>query len=376
VYPDSGESMLMRSNRLVHGYVGVVLTAAAVFTSASCGTPPDAKAAEFCAILPDSIGLYAGNPVTQMGYQIGTVKKMTPSAASVRVDFSVTDARPLPADVKAVVRSTSILADRALELVGNYKAGPKLPPGQCISLDRSTTPKSLSQVINSANTFVKSISPADSQNIGDSLRLLDQAAQNSGAGVNQILTVTSGLLDNPDQPISDLKSVVANVAALTDTLVAQRDPLKQILNDAVTTTPNLVDITKGGADIVGFPINVLIEAVADLETHAGDELQLTLDTVSDLLRINTPHTLGWISVLGGILKSLPWWINTVANHYNGLNYFPLHYRPPLYRIRTPNGAVVCNVMNFSNPGSCANVAGQPYSVDINLLQYVFMEATR
>ncbi|MDT5194515.1 MAG: phospholipid/cholesterol/gamma-HCH transport system substrate-binding protein, partial [Mycobacterium sp.] len=36
----------------------------------------------------------------------------------------------------------------------------------------------------------------------------------------------------------------------------------------------------------------------------------------------------------------------------------------------------CNVMNFSMPGSCANVAGQPYGVDINLLQYVFLNASQ
>jgi phospholipid/cholesterol/gamma-HCH transport system substrate-binding protein len=33
-------------------------------------------------------------------------------------------------------------------------------------------------------------------------------------------------------------------------------------------------------------------------------------------------------------------------------------------------------MNCSMAGSCANVAGQPYAVDVNLLQYVFTEANK
>ena len=115
--------------------------------------------------------------------------------------------------------------------------------------------------------------------------------------------------------------------------------------------------------------------LSELEIHAGDKLPLALDTVSHMVRINTPPAAGWVSLFGGILKSVPWWINTVANHYNNTPYFSLFYRPPLYRIRTPDGPLVCAMMNRSSPGSCANVAGQPYGVDVNLLQYVFMNAS-
>ena len=62
--------------------------------------------------MPDSVGLYVNNPVTQMGYRIGRVATITPSAHSVRVDFTADRQRSLPTDVKAVIRSTSILADR------------------------------------------------------------------------------------------------------------------------------------------------------------------------------------------------------------------------------------------------------------------------
>ena len=354
--------------------VGLLTAGAVVAGSTSCGGATGSHATGYCAILPDSVGLYVGNPVTQMGYPIGTVNEITPSATSVQVDFSVTDTRPLPQEVKAVIRSTSILADRALELVGSYESGPKLPPGGCVPLSRSVTPKSLSEVIGSANTFVNGITPENSTNIRDVLRQVEQAAHNNGAGVNKLLTTSSRLLDSPDQAVSDLGSIVGNLATLTRTLVDLRDPMKEILNDSTTTLPDLHDAINGAANLSGplLPISIM---VSDLEIHAGDEIQLTLDAVSDVLRINTPHTLGWLSGLGGILKSLPWWINTAANHFNNKGFY-LFYRPPLYRIRTPDGVAMCNVMNFSTPGSCANVAGQPYAVDINLLQYVFMNARK
>jgi phospholipid/cholesterol/gamma-HCH transport system substrate-binding protein len=363
--------MLMRVGKRVYRVAAGLLAAVAIVVgSTSCGGASSSHATGYCAILPDSIGLYIANPVTQMGYPIGTVNKITPSATSVQVDFSVTDTRPLPLEVKAVVRSTSILADRALELVGNYESGPRLAPGGCVPLSRSVTPKSLSEVIGSANTFVSGINPQTSSNIGDALSQLDQAAHGNGAGVNQILTTSSRLLDNPDKPISDIGSIIGNLATLTTTLVQLRDPMKQILNDAVTTTPYIHDVMEGTGNLAE-PLPPLVTMVSDLEIHAGDELQLTLDSVSDAMRIMTPHARGLASMLGGV----PFLINTAANHFNN-KQFDLFYRPPLYRIRTPDGVAMCNIMNFSMPGSCANVAGQPYAVDVNLLQYVFMNANK
>lgn len=355
----------------------LVIAGVIVVGSTSCGAGGGAHTSGYCAIFADSTGLYVGNPVTQMGYQVGAVDMISPSPSSVRVDFSLTYNRPFPKGVKAVIRSASILADRSLELVGNYESGPKLEPGQCVPQSRSATPKSLSEVIGSANTFINGINSKNSSNIGDVVSQLDQAAHNNGAGVNEILTTASRLLDNPDASISDLGSIVGNVAMVTRTLVQLRDPMKEILNDAPTTFPMLDNALFYGGELIAT-IGPLLGLISDLEVHAGDELQLTLDAVSDVLRINTPHAPGWVSVLGGILKPLPWWINRAANHFNNPDaphWFHLFYRPPLYRIRTPDGPLVCAIMNSSMPGSCANVAGQPYGVDINLLQYVFMNAS-
>ena len=343
-----------------------------MLAATSCGASPGSPttAAHHCAILPDSVGLYVGNPVTQMGYKIGTIDHIEPSPQSVRVDFTFDQQRTLPSDVKAVVRSTSILADRALELVGNYDSGARLGDDECVPLQRSSTPKSLSEIIGSANTFITGISPESSSNIGDVIKQLDQATANNGPGINKILTTSSRILNSPDAAISDMSSIVTNLGSVTDTLVNLRDPIKEILNDAATTTPDLVTAIDGARQMAE-PLPEVITAISDLEIHAGDEIQLTLDTVSDTVRIMSPHAEG----LASLLDPLPRWINGAANHINN-RQFIMSFRPPLYRVRSPDGPLVCAVMNASMPGSCANVAGQPYGVDINLLQYVFLNANR
>lgn len=355
------------------GAIAVVVTAAGVAASgASCAARSGEQNAEYCAIMSDSVGLYTGNPVTQMGYSIGKVKAITPGTKDVRVDFTVTERRPLPRDVKAIIRSTSILADRSLEVVGNYDSGPKLRAGECIPLSRTATPKSLSEVIGSNTTFINTVNPHGSTNIGDIVRELDQAVRNNGVGANRLLTTSSRVLDSPDQAISDISSIITNLGQLSSLLRELRGPIKQSFLDADKDNPD-VEGALAGTVLVVRSVVPLISAAADLETNLGDELQFTLDTVGLALRKLSAHA----PRIANLLNVGAPWINTLANYFNpraARNV--LRYRPPLYRIHTPDGVALCNIMNASMPGSCANVQGQPYAVDVALLQYVLSQANR
>nr|WP_246398937.1 MlaD family protein [Mycobacterium vicinigordonae] len=321
-------------------------------------------------MMPDSVGLYVGNPVTQMGYQIGKVTNIAAGSTEVRVNFTVTERRSLPHDVKAIIRSTSILADRSLELVGNPAPGPRLGAGECIPLARSSTPKSLSEVIGSAANFINTVNPNGSTNVGDTLHALDQALHSNGTGINELMTKVSAVLDSPDQAIGDIGSVINNLAELTSLLVEIRGPLKEVMLNAEQNTGDVAKAVEGGSRVLGGLIP-LVDAAGDIESNLGEELQFTLDATSMAVRKVSAHA----PRLANLLNPVPWWINTIANHYNNRE-FHITYRPPMYRIRTPNGLAVCGIMNASMPGSCADVAGQPYAVDVALLQYVFAEASR
>ncbi|SHX53047.1 Mce family protein [Mycobacteroides abscessus subsp. bolletii] len=346
--------------------VGVALAC----MSTSCAVAQDVPT-RYCALMQDSIGLYVGNPVTQMGFKVGTVDRVTPANSAVKVDFSVTEKRRLPENVQAVIRSTSILADRALELVGNYDAGPELKPDVCIPLTRSATPKSLSEVIGSTATFVKAMSPNESTGIRDAVGGLDRLTHGNGEGINGLLTRSSELLESPDREMADIGAIVPNLAKLTSALNEMRAPLKNVIVDAAVTMP---DVSNGVGDAARFatPLWPIIQLVEDLEIRLGETTQLTLDTVSVALRKLSPHA-AWIAHL---FDPVPWWVNTFANHANNHRFNVLPYRPPMYRIKTPDGLALCGYMNADMPGSCADVAGQPYAADVSLLQYVFLEAAK
>ena len=321
--------------------------------------------------MSDSLGLYAGNPVTQMGYKIGTIDRITPRDADVEVQFNISDQRPIPRDVKAVIRSTSILADRSLELVGNYSSGPRLVPAQCVPVNRTFTPLSISQVIGSATNFVNGINPDGSTNIKDALRGVDEALQGNGAGLNRLLTTSSSLLDNPAAAIGDLGSIVRNVAQLTAMLKTSRPPLKEALLDLPgvgTETVRAVEGYAGVSDVLGE----LVDMVYQLEHDLGNDIQLGLDFTGDFLRHLSPHSKG----IANILNPIPRMINTTSYYVNNHQFDLIAWSPPLFRIRTPDGLALCGRMNAAMPGSCADVNGQPHAVYIALLQYVLMEAQR
>jgi phospholipid/cholesterol/gamma-HCH transport system substrate-binding protein len=226
-------------------------------------------------------------------------------------------------------------------------------------------------MIGSATNFVNGINPNGSTNIKDALRGFDEALQGNGAGLNRLLTMSSSLLDSPDQAISDLGSIVRNIARLTATLKTARPPLKEILEDMPETNPYLVQVAGGATNLIDT-VPELVFIIADIEIHLGDDIQVALDTFGDLLRHLSPHYKG----VANLLNPVPRFINTLSYYVNNHQFDLIAWSPPLFRIRTPDGLALCGVMNASMPGSCADVNGQPQAVDIALLQYVLTEAQR
>ena len=354
----------LRSHRY-RRVVSASLAVASVVACSSCTSSTTPEAAEYCAIMPDSVGLYVDNPVTHLGYPIGKVAAITPSAQSVRVDFTIEGGLRIPLEAKAVTRSTSILADRALELVGDYEGNQHLSPGGCIPLERSLTPKSLSEVIGSSTNFINSINPAGSDNIGQMVLGIDQALNGQGSKANTLLTTSSRVVDAPEQAVGDVASITRNLKQLTTMLVDLEPTLNGVFDDLANSAGEDAAETLEGSSKVMEGIKSVIEAAGGIEKELGPQIQQLLDAVSVVLRKASPRAPYYASLLNVAPRVLNGLINLANNHE-----FTLHYRPPLYRIRTPDGVAQCNIMNASVPGSCANVKGTPYAVDVALLQYV------
>ncbi|NMO03745.1 MCE family protein [Gordonia sp. TBRC 11910] len=274
--------------------VGVVGSGLMVATSGHGITLTAAEAGGngYCADLADAIGLYTGNPVTQMGMPVGKVTGVQAEGASVRVSFELNSGRAYPADVRAVTRSKSLLADRSLELVGNYTQGATLQRGQCISRDHTFTPKSISEIAGSASDFIKAMTDAGSTDVRDTVAGLDKALEGTSPDAANMFRHASNAALNPDQVIADIGSSIRDMAPLTTEALARWGTIDGLLAKAPKAASQGAELfSKDWVPDFCKGIGWLVSVLWDVQTNYGDSIlwPLAKGPVRDIIELAATH---------------------------------------------------------------------------------------
>lgn len=102
-------------------------------------------------------GLYEGNVVAVLGMPVGKVSKVTSKGSYVEAELTVDKKVKIPAAVRAVTISTSILTDRQVELTPPYRGGPVLKNHDTIGLTRTKTPVAFDRVLDMLDKVSKSL---------------------------------------------------------------------------------------------------------------------------------------------------------------------------------------------------------------------------
>ncbi|WP_035734883.1 MlaD family protein [Gordonia polyisoprenivorans] len=264
----------------------VVIAVAGALTGAVVNHDDTASTVDgYCVDLPDAIGLYSGNPVTQMGVRVGQVTSITPQGDGVRLTFEVDTNRRFPADSQAVTRSKSLLADRSLELVGNYSAGPTLVPGKCIPRDRSFTPKSISDIAGSTADFVKGLSAPGDSSVAGTLSGLDVALAGTGQTAADMYRKAAAAAQDPDQFTADIGASIMNMAPLNQAALDHWAAISRVLDTMPAALPEVTDL---GPIINTFAHGVwwLVATLYDIDHRYGNVLGPMLDvTAPDIIRL-------------------------------------------------------------------------------------------
>ncbi|WP_035719782.1 MlaD family protein [Gordonia shandongensis] len=333
----------MRPRRLILLAVAVAAVVAAAVVGVSVGT--SSTRAGFCAYLPDSIGLYPGNQVTQMGYPVGSITRVAPAGDHVRVTFDLTADRRFPATVTAVTRSKSLLADRSLELVGNYRTGEELTPGSCIALDKGVTPKSLSEITGSAADFLDALSPATTRSVADSIIGLDESLRGEGANVDRLIRTSERAMTNPDPLVSGVGAIIDAMAPLTDSALSRWGSIRQALGVLPEDLAVAADSLWPGVTIFIGSLGPLIADLYDVQTNYGEDIDSMLEDASAGLRLAASRS-GDVSEL---LAAVPA-VSTVTRAIGGRTTTGL--ASPQVELRSPGARELCATINRVRPGSC------------------------
>jgi len=356
--------MMRNTARALVSLATAAVVAAGASVTVGLGDAHASAGGGFCAILPDSIGLYAGNKVTQMGYPIGTITAIDPQDTGVRVSFSMDSDRPIPANVQVVTRSKSVLADRSLELVGNYRGGPRLRSGECIPIDRAHTPQSISQITGSAADLIDQLAPeGDTRAIEGSIDELSYAATGTGPRVETLMRTAASAAQSPERTIADIGTIITMTAPLTKEALARWGDISSIITKLPEATDIAARVLWPGTVHMIYGMQPVLLLISDIEPRYREYLYPTLDVLADAIHVAATRV-GDIQRALGAIPALAGAAVLVSQKGRGAG---LRVRPPEVRVRAADGKAWCGRLNAVRPGSCTTEDADTRMIRVGIL---------
>jgi phospholipid/cholesterol/gamma-HCH transport system substrate-binding protein len=349
-------------------WVGVAMGGAIVavaVTGAKIMLPNFNNTRTMCAEFTDAVGLYPGNKVQLLGIEVGSVTAITNKPDHVQVDFTVPRDLDLPADVGALTYSQSIVSDRHVELTKPYANGPKFTGTQCIKLESTKTPISVSQTFSAVDKLAGAIlgsgegqdpmKAPGAQAINDSLAALSHSLEGTGPGINQTLRDLVALVGDPNHADAEYRQLLQNSEILTSDLLQHWDTFATVIQTLPDSLRMIESLSNGFASALAHlahSLPLLVDALNRFGPRAynniGDKL---IPWLRDVLTAYTPQIVG-------LINALPPVTNWVASQYQpAWGSHNITYIPPQVSMSPSQASAICKVLQQRNiPGSEAACA--------------------
>ncbi|OHU55724.1 mammalian cell entry protein [Mycobacteroides chelonae] len=217
----------------------------------------------------DTVGLYEGNEVSVLGMPVGKVTRIAPRDNYVEVTFAINRGVDIPADVRAVTVSTSILTDRHVELTPAYRGGPKLVNGDILDLSRTRTPVEFDRTLAMVDKLSRALN-GDGQGQGplaDLIGIGASVASGNGQQLKATLDQLSQALrlsaDQGARTKKDVQAIAANLAELTSAASGNDVAIREFGSNLRQLSEILADQNLG-AGTTGAKVNQMLDEVASL----------------------------------------------------------------------------------------------------------------
>ncbi|MGW4245450.1 MlaD family protein [Nocardia sp. NPDC004722] len=316
---------------------------------------PLKKTQGYCAIMPDAVGLYPGNHVTMLGIPVGTVRALRAEGSGVRVDFEVQADHPLRGEVMATTVSDTLLADRDLEVLGDNKSRTDWHRSTCIT--KTFTPKSITETLRAftglADQLNGSGDPAESTRVRDAVAAFEQATDNTGQQLNQLIKDLGTALRQPDAAIGHLGDLIDAFASLAASVSANWADIKHTLTDFA---PGLTLVNEVWASAVQLLNGLLVDfpMFNNISRKYGHEILDGLDEIIPYLKL--------LSANIGTLKKIIDMIPSLADAFQqavdpDTGQVRITYAAPKVALPQDLADRVCAVVDATVPGHCRGDGG-------------------
>lgn len=259
--------------------------------------------------------VYKGSDVKILGVAVGKVESLTPRGEVVRVKIAYDAKQKLPADVKAVVVSPSIVGDRFIQLSPAYNGGPTLADKAVLPVDRSAVPIELDAVYQSLDDLSVALGPKGANKEGALSDLLDGTAKQldgQGAQINETIQnfgkLSTTLSNNKDELFAGVREVEEFVS-----LLKSNDSAVRSFNDS---TARVSTVLEGERDDLAATLKALSLALVDVNALVKENrsaLRGNVDNIASLAKLLAKHK----DELTDITVNAPTALTNIALAYNG-----------------------------------------------------------
>ncbi|MET4432407.1 MCE family protein [Mycolicibacterium sp. 624] len=274
------------------------------------------------AYFTSATSIYPGDEVRVSGVRVGTIESIEPEESQARMTLAIDRDVPIPADAKAVVVAQNLVAARYVQLTPAYEAdvsaGPVMPDGAVIGLDRTAVPVEWDEVKTQLSRLAAELGPSEDGQTGVSSssvgRLIDSAANamdGNGDKLRETIAQLSGvgriLADGSGNLVDIIKNLQVFVGALRDSNVQ----IVQFQN-RLATVSSLVDASRSDIDTT---LTKLAEAVGEVKRFIAESRDATSEQVERLADV-TQNLADNRLKLENVLHVAP---NAIGNGYNIYN---------------------------------------------------------
>ncbi|WP_280357970.1 MlaD family protein [Nocardia otitidiscaviarum] len=300
----------------------------------------------YCALMPDSIGLYPGSHVRLRGVIVGTVATLRPENTSVRVDFNIDARYGLHGEVGAATVAHSLAADRDLALLSGPADAARWDRDRCVT--RALTPKSITETLRAADTLADTLHTEDPQLIRATLDALSTATTGTGAQFNALVTGLGSAVREPDTAVAQIGTLIDTLSALSARVAANWAEIESVL----TRFPGVFEQLN----------NEIFAQLAELV----DSLRVVLGTVNDVTRRYGGVILDGLDALvpytrllaanAGTLQQVIDRVPALAGAFTRATAVDGHpaivWKPPSVQLPRPLSAELCTAVRALAPGGC------------------------
>ncbi|MDQ1373601.1 MAG: phospholipid/cholesterol/gamma-HCH transport system substrate-binding protein [Actinomycetota bacterium] len=207
-----------------------------------------------------AVSLYPSSSVRVLGLPAGTVDKVTVQGRRVKVDMTVKESVPVPADVQATIVPLSLIGERYIQLSPAWTLGqPKARDGLVIPLSRTDIPVEPDEALAALKKFIDTIDP---KTTGRLVKNLADDLNGNGASLNKTLEGVAGLATTFAEKDQQLVEIIDHFDSFTATLRTKESQLGRVMDGFARTTSLLAEERR--------QIEALVGGLADLSTTGLD----------------------------------------------------------------------------------------------------------